>query len=143
MQLGKALSKLEHLQLSAKNIHEAILANELSTDKSKSIFEKLDKKLNSIKNNCLKVHKMPHGDYIYKKPVANPATVSDSVTEEFIKTKLESFKNDLVLFQSNWKDEDYKVVDPQNNKIANLNNTNRGNVTKAIGDIEDLISEFS
>jgi len=82
------------------------------------------------------------GDYDYVKPKHNSVLVDKDIKKGDIKKRLQEFSKRVEVFQVNWKENKYKVVNSKNNTISNLNNTNKGNVTKALKDLADLISKF-
>lgn len=142
MEIGIAQGKIGSLQGIAKSIHSTVLTNEIEAEGADKLFERIDTKLGSVSKNVYKVHKLDTGSYTYRKAKLDPAVKNDSIDGDFVKTKLTEFKSRLETFQEEWKDEKYKVVDHNTNKIAHLNNTNRGNITKVIGDVEALIELF-
>lgn len=149
MEIGKAQGVIVNIQGMAKDVHSLIMSNAIKEenplqvdDKVHNLFEKFDSKLNSVAANVYNVHEIKNDPYIYRKPSINSTLQNERVDAEFVKIKLQEMKSRVEKIQDEWKEEKYKVVDHQTNKIAYLNNTNRGNITKAIGDIDSLIELF-
>jgi len=142
MQLEIALSKIDQLKSHAKQIHQLAISNGLNAKASSEIFSKFDSKLTSVSNSIHKMQGYAPGEYEYTTPKANPVMEDKAVSKESLKNQLISFKAKMAIFQENWKNEGYKVVNSKTNEIANINNTNKGNVTKALKDLEDLIDKF-
>jgi len=146
MEISVAQGKIEGIKRSAKIVHSKMLSNGIEVEGADDLFEKIDGKLQSVIVNIYDVHDIEiiKGEYFAPKvgPEFRDERIKEDTWRDNLKSGLTEIKVSLEKLQKDWKEEKYKVVNHQNNGIAYLNNTNRGNITKVVVDIDSLIDKL-
>ena len=134
------LNKIDAAKSEIRHAHKLALSNGLSTKERDDLFQKADKKLNTIVKGVYKSLKFENGDYEYVNPGTIPANTN--VNTGSVANKLSLVKSSVEGLRDKLKNGRFILINKSTNERFKMNTNTKALFTKFIADVDALIADF-